>query len=249
MTAGKRQAVRALQQPLLAGPTAPIVNTPPATSQPQATPARRPAAAARRWVRIAAQVREEAEACAKLASLPVQHEHAAGIDVGDASHWVCVETTPDGCDARPRVPRAHSRTAPARRLAASLRCHDRRPGGHRRVRPRAVPDAAGSRLPRHHHPAAIRPPDQGTSQDRQTRLPVDSTLAQAWLAAVDLPTRRSDAQLARLRPPACQPGASVRPAHPAHAEGAGVDEPQADQGAGRRHRRDGPEDHPGHPGR
>src|SRR5437870_4193669 len=38
----------------------------------------------------------EAEACARLASLPIQHAHAAGIDVGDASHWVCLEQTPDG---------------------------------------------------------------------------------------------------------------------------------------------------------
>jgi transposase len=35
------------------------------------------------------------EACAKLASLPIQHEHAAGIDVGDATHWACVDRTPD----------------------------------------------------------------------------------------------------------------------------------------------------------
>ena len=42
--------------------------------------------------------RREAEECAKLASLPIQHTHAAGIDVGDATHWVCVETTPDGSD-------------------------------------------------------------------------------------------------------------------------------------------------------
>ena len=41
-------------------------------------------------------LRQQAEAAAKLASLPVRHPHAAGIDVGDASHWVCVESTPDG---------------------------------------------------------------------------------------------------------------------------------------------------------
>ena len=38
--------------------------------------------------------RREAEACAELASLPVRHAHAAGIDVGDSTHWVCVESTP-----------------------------------------------------------------------------------------------------------------------------------------------------------
>ena len=30
--------------------------------------------------------------------MPIVHQHAAGIDVGDSSHWVCVETTPDGSD-------------------------------------------------------------------------------------------------------------------------------------------------------
>lgn len=38
----------------------------------------------------------DAEACAELASLPIRHPHAAGIDVGDATHWVCVDHTPDG---------------------------------------------------------------------------------------------------------------------------------------------------------
>jgi transposase len=56
------------------------------------------AAEVRRAARHAAQVRRAAEDCAKLAALPVQHAHAAGIDVGDASHWVCVESTPDGAD-------------------------------------------------------------------------------------------------------------------------------------------------------
>lgn len=35
---------------------------------------------------------------AKLAAMPVQHTHAAGIDGGDATHWVCVDATPDGTD-------------------------------------------------------------------------------------------------------------------------------------------------------
>ena len=118
MTAGKRQAVHALQQPLVAVATAPIVNTPPPKLQPQATPARRQAAAVRGAARIAEQVREEAEACAQLASLPVQHEHAAGIDVGDASHWVCVEAAPDGSE---RVREFPAHTPGLRQLVAWLR--------------------------------------------------------------------------------------------------------------------------------
>ena len=42
------------------------------------------------------QLRQPTEAAAKLASMPVRHPHAAGIDVGDTSHWVCVDATPDG---------------------------------------------------------------------------------------------------------------------------------------------------------
>jgi transposase len=53
------------------------------------------------------QAKQAAAECAKLASLPVQHTHAAGIDVGDATHWVCVEQTPDGRDTVREFP-AHT---------------------------------------------------------------------------------------------------------------------------------------------
>jgi transposase len=110
MSVGKRQAARAriLQQPLQAAPTAPIVNAPP-TDPPAERPTRQRQATAdvRRAARLAEQVRQEAEHCAKLAALPVQHEHAAGIDVGDASHWACVDATPDGSDTVREFP-AHT---------------------------------------------------------------------------------------------------------------------------------------------
>src|SRR5262249_366457 len=60
----------------------------------------------------------QAAACAELAALPVQHRHAAGIDVGDQSHWVCVESTPDGCDT---VREFAAHTAGLRQLVAWLR--------------------------------------------------------------------------------------------------------------------------------
>jgi transposase len=75
------------------------------------------AAEVRRAARHAEQVRREAEECAKLASLPVPHEHAAGIDVGDATHWVCVASTPDGSDTVREFP-AH--TPGLRQLVAWL---------------------------------------------------------------------------------------------------------------------------------
>ncbi len=68
--------------------------------------------------RITDAARREAEACAKLASLPVHHAHAAGIDVGDSTHWVCVESTPDGSDPIREFP-AH--TPGLRRLVEWLR--------------------------------------------------------------------------------------------------------------------------------
>jgi transposase len=53
-----------------------------------------------------------------VAALPVQHAHAAGIDAGDASHWVCVDVTPDGSDT---VPEFAAHTAGLRQLVAWLR--------------------------------------------------------------------------------------------------------------------------------
>jgi transposase len=62
---------------------------------------------------------DEAAACARLVSLPLQHAKAAGIDVGDATHWVCVDA--DGGDAAIREFPAH--TAGLRQLVAWLREH------------------------------------------------------------------------------------------------------------------------------
>src|SRR5207245_9640848 len=72
----------------------------------------------RRAARIAAQAQRQAEQCAQLQALPVQHSHAAGIDVGDSTHWVCVESTPDGSDTVREFP-AH--TPGLRQLVAWLR--------------------------------------------------------------------------------------------------------------------------------
>ena len=41
------------------------------------------------------------------APLPITHPHAAGIDVGDASHWVCVADAPGGADTTREFP-AHT---------------------------------------------------------------------------------------------------------------------------------------------
>jgi transposase len=83
-------------------------------------PARKPPTAApeelRRLARSAEQERRRGQPRADLSGLPVRHEHAAGIDVGDASHWACVEAAPDGVAVR-EFP-AH--TAGLRQLVAWL---------------------------------------------------------------------------------------------------------------------------------
>lgn len=52
-------------------------------------------------------LRTQAEEAAKLASMPIRNPHAAGIDVGDRTHWVCVGHTPDGSDTTREFP-AHT---------------------------------------------------------------------------------------------------------------------------------------------
>ncbi len=61
----------------------------------------------RRAQRRAERDRRQAEECAKVAALPTKHEHAAGIDAGDQSHWACAEATPDGSPAVREFP-AHT---------------------------------------------------------------------------------------------------------------------------------------------
>jgi hypothetical protein len=101
----KTSAARTLQSAVQPTPTPPIVHAPPTPqTAPRPPQSRRPR---RRAARVAEQARRDAEACAQVAALPVQHAHAAGIDIGDASHWVCVDATPDGSDTVREFP-AHT---------------------------------------------------------------------------------------------------------------------------------------------
>ena len=72
-----------MTQPLKPTATPPIVN--PTRTKILTTPTES-AAEIRRAARFAEEARRQATACAELAVLPVQHAHAAGIDVGDATH-------------------------------------------------------------------------------------------------------------------------------------------------------------------
>jgi hypothetical protein len=113
----KTRHARTLQQPLQPHPTPPLVNPDKAKAQKTVRPGQA-AADLGRAARRAEQARRDAEECAQIATLPVQHAHAAGIDVGDLTHWVSVESTPDGSDTVREFP-AH--TPGLRQLVAWLR--------------------------------------------------------------------------------------------------------------------------------
>src|SRR5262249_9358143 len=83
-----------LRSPPMTAPTArhPPASPPPGAPQAQAQAHRQ--AYHRRKTRAEAQreARQQREA-AHVEALPVQHPHAAGIDIGSRSHWVCVGFT------------------------------------------------------------------------------------------------------------------------------------------------------------
>jgi Transposase len=58
---------------------------------------------------------------AQVEALPVQHPHAAGIDIGSRSHWVCVGFATDAASCLIREFPAH--TAGLKAIAAFLREH------------------------------------------------------------------------------------------------------------------------------
>jgi transposase len=60
-------------------------------------------------------------AAARVEALPVQHPHAAGIDIGSRSHWACVGFTTDADSGLTREFPAH--TAGLKAIAAFLREH------------------------------------------------------------------------------------------------------------------------------
>jgi transposase len=104
----------------------PTTRDPPAASSPhsgQQAPARARREAPRRR-KARATARSEArrqEEAGRVEALPVQHPHAAGIDIGSRSHWVCVGFTTDAASCLIREFPAH--TAGLQAIAAFLREH------------------------------------------------------------------------------------------------------------------------------
>lgn len=106
--------------------TTPTTRDPPAASASgsgQQGPARAQRQAYRRR-KARAKARSEGrrqEEAGRVEALPVQHPHAAGIDIGSRSHWVCVGFTTDAASCLIREFSAH--TAGLQATAAFLREH------------------------------------------------------------------------------------------------------------------------------
>jgi Transposase len=105
--------------------TAPTTKRPRASPPPGGQPAQAQAhrqAHNRRKTR--AKLKSEAllqKEAARVEALPVQHPHAAGIDIGSRSHWVCVGFTTDAACCLIREFPAH--TAGLKAIAAFLKEH------------------------------------------------------------------------------------------------------------------------------
>src|SRR5262249_58656918 len=94
----------------------------PPASGPQPQARAHPQAYSRRKTR--ARAKSEAlhqKEAAQLEALPVQHPHAAGIDVGSRSHWVCVGFATEANPGLIREFPAH--TDGLKAIAASLHEH------------------------------------------------------------------------------------------------------------------------------
>jgi transposase len=70
--------------------------------------------------KLKSEARQPSES-ARVEALPVQHPHAAGIDIGSRSHWVCVDFTTDADSGSIREFPAH--TGGLKAIAAFLREH------------------------------------------------------------------------------------------------------------------------------
>jgi hypothetical protein len=94
---------------------------PAASSAPSGQPAQ---ARAHRRRKARAKFKSEAlrqGEAARVEALPVQHPHAAGIDIGSRSHWVCVGFTTDAASCLIREFAAHTEGLQA--IASFLREH------------------------------------------------------------------------------------------------------------------------------
>ncbi|HEX2185665.1 MAG TPA: IS110 family transposase, partial [Chloroflexota bacterium] len=105
---------------------APTTRHQPASSPPPSGPQAQARAPPRAYHRRKTRAKVKSEAlrhreAAQVEALPVQHPHAAGIDIGSRSHWVCVGFTTDATSCLIREFPAHTDGLQA--IAAFLREH------------------------------------------------------------------------------------------------------------------------------
>jgi transposase len=98
----------------------PAAASPPSGQQAQARAQRQAYRRRKTRAKVKNETLRQKEA-AQVEALPVQRPHAAGIDIGSRSHWVCVGFTTDGASCLIREFPAH--TAGLKAIAAFLREH------------------------------------------------------------------------------------------------------------------------------
>ena len=104
----------------------PTTRQPPAASSPPSGQQARAQAQRQAYHRRKARAKVKSEAlrqreAAQVEALPVQHPHAAGIDIGSRSHWVCVGFTTEADSGLIQEFPAH--TAGLKAIAAFLHEH------------------------------------------------------------------------------------------------------------------------------
>src|SRR5947209_13979615 len=112
-----------LRSPPMAVPTTghqPASSSPPSGRQAQAQAHRQASNRRKTRAKVKSEALRQREA-AQVEALPVQHLHAAGIDIGSRSHWVCVGFTTDAASCLIREFPAH--TAGLKAIADFLREH------------------------------------------------------------------------------------------------------------------------------
>src|SRR5437879_11441127 len=106
--------------------TAPTTRRPPASASPSSDKQAQAQAQRQAYHRRKTRAKVKSEAlrqkeAAQVEALPVQHPHAAGIDIGSRSHWVCVGFSTEAASCLIREFPAH--TAGLQAIAAFLREH------------------------------------------------------------------------------------------------------------------------------
>jgi transposase len=107
----------------MTAPTAgrkPVSSPPPRAPRAQAQAHRQAYSQRKTRAKLKSEAVRQKEA-ARVEALPVQHLHAAGIDIGSRSHWVCVGFTGDASSCLIREFPAH--TAGLKAIVAFLREH------------------------------------------------------------------------------------------------------------------------------